>query len=64
MNYTELTTNINDTCEYTFTAGQMKLFVQQAEQTIYNAVQIPALRKNTAGNFVANRKYLDTPTKF
>ncbi len=64
MNYAELTANINDTCEYTFTDDQMKLFVQQAEQNIYNTVQITALRKNVDGNFTANQKYLTTPTDF
>jgi len=51
MNYTELTTNIQDVTENTFTADQLAMFVQQAEQLIYNAVQIPALRKNSTGTF-------------
>ena len=50
MNYTELKTNISDICEQTFTDEQLAMFTDQAEQKIYNTVQIPALRKNQTGN--------------
>ena len=64
MNYTELKVNIEDICEQTFTADQLAMFTQQAEQTIYNAVQIPALRKNQTGNLTIANKYLIYPTDF
>jgi hypothetical protein len=64
MNYTELTTNIQDICETTFTADQLAMFTQQAEQSIYNSVQIPALRKNVTGTLSASNKYLGMPTDF
>ena len=62
MNYTELKTNINDVCEQTFTDDELKLFTQQAEQTIYNTVQIPALRKNQTGTLTLGNEYLTMPT--
>ena len=62
MNYTELKTNIQDICENTFTDDQLALFTQQAEQTIYNTVQIPELRRNQIGSVSANNKYLLYPT--
>ena len=40
MNYAELATAIEDTTENTFTDAQIKLFVQQAEQAIQNAVKL------------------------
>ena len=52
MNYTELKTNVQDICEVTFTDAQLALFTEQAEQKIYNTVQIPALRKNVSGDSV------------
>ena len=64
MNYTELTTNIQDICETTFTADQLAMFTQQAEQTIYNTVQIPALRRNVTGTLSSGNKYLGMPTDF
>ena len=64
MNYTELKTNIADICENTFTDAQFALFVDQAEQNIYNSVQIPALRKNVTGTLTSGNKYLATPTDF
>jgi hypothetical protein len=64
VNYTELKVNIEDICEQTFTADQLAMFTQQAEQTIYNAVQIPALRKNQTGNLTIANKYLIYPTDF
>ncbi len=62
MNYSELTTNIEDICEQTFTAGQLAMFTQQAEQKIYMVVDLPALRKNQTGTMTLNNKYLTMPT--
>tara|TARA_Y100001938_G_scaffold19166_1_gene23866 strand:+ start:461 stop:1090 length:630 start_codon:yes stop_codon:yes gene_type:complete len=64
MNYTELTTNIEDVCESSFTADQLAMFVKQAEQIIYNSVQIPALRKNVTGTLTSGNKYLSVPSDF
>jgi hypothetical protein len=64
MNYTALTTNIQDICETTFTADVLAMFKQQAEEKIYNSVQIPALRKNVTGTISSNNKYLTMPTDF
>lgn len=64
MNYTELKTNIEDICENSFTDDQLAMFTQQAEQKIYNSVQIPALRKNVTGTLSINNKYLSTPPDF
>lgn len=64
MNYTELKTNVQDICEVTFTDAQLALFTEQAEQKIYNTVQIPALRKNVSGVMTASSEYLSTPSDF
>jgi len=61
VNYTELKANIEDICEQTFTADQLAMFTQQAEQKIYNTVQLPALRKNQTGVTSLNNKYLVYP---
>ena len=62
MNYTELKTNIQDICENTFTDDQLAMFTEQAEQKIYNTVQIPELRRNQTGNVTSGNKYLIYPT--
>lgn len=64
MNYTQLKTNIEDICEMSFTDDQLAMFTEQAEQKIYNTVQIPALRRNQTGNLTADNKYLVYPTDF
>jgi len=64
MNYTELKTNIEDITENTFTDAQLAMFTEQAEQKIYNTVQIPALRKNVTGTLTTSNKYLSTPTDY
>ena len=64
MNYTELKADIQDICEMTFTDAQLALFTDQAEQKIYNTVQISALRKNVTGALTASNKYLTLPTDF
>ena len=64
MNYTSLKTNIEDICETSFTDDQLAMFTEQAEQKIYNTVQIPALRENVTGTLTASNKYLGTPSDF
>lgn len=64
MNYTELKDNIQQITENTFTEDQLALFVQQAEQLIYNAVQLPALRQNKTGNLTTLNTYLSLPPDF
>ena len=62
MNYAQLVTEIQDYTENTFQTVDINTFIQQAEQRIYNTVQLPALRRNVTGNCTAGNKYLDTPT--
>ena len=62
MNYTSLKTNIEDICETSFTADQLAMFTQQAEEKIYNAVQIPDLRVSDDGPLVASNKLYTLPT--
>jgi hypothetical protein len=64
MNYTELTTSIQDYTENTFSADQLATFVTQAEERIFNTVQFPSLRKNVTGTLTANNKYLSSPGDF
>jgi hypothetical protein len=40
---------------------QINTFIQQAEQRIYNSVQIPAARVNVIGNTTLGNKYLNFP---
>lgn len=61
MNYSELTANIQDICEQTFTADQLAMFTQQAEQKIYTTVDLPALRKNQTLTLVSGNAYLAMP---
>src|ERR1035437_1703583 len=64
MIYTDLCTAIEDTCENTFTPAQLALFVQQAEQLIYNTVQLPPLRKNVTGSLTSGSPYFSAPADF
>jgi hypothetical protein len=61
MNYSSLVTEIQTYTENQFVTADINTFIQQAEQRIYNAVQLPALRKNSTGNVTAGNKYLTTP---
>jgi len=64
MNYTELKVNIQDICENTFTDDQLAMFTEQAEQKIYNSVQIPALRKLDEGPVVQTNKLYTLPSDY
>jgi hypothetical protein len=66
VNYAALVQAIQNYCENTedsFVAN-IPLFVQQAEQRIYNQIQFPTLRKNVIGNTTTNNKYLACPQDF
>jgi hypothetical protein len=66
MNYTELSNAIQAYTENTEASfiAEIPVFVQQAEQRIYNTVQFPSLRKNVTGATTANNKYLACPSDF
>ena len=61
MNYSSLVTEIQSYTENQFVAADINTFIRQAEQRIYNTVQLPALRKNSSGSLSAGNKYLTTP---
>ena len=78
MNYTQLFETIKGYCENDFpdtsfsdTSGasatftskeQIDTFIQQAEQKIFNSVQILDLRKNVTGNITSGNQYLTVPS--
>jgi hypothetical protein len=64
MNYVELKENIARICENEFTAEEYALFAEQAEQRIYNTVQLANLRKNVTGTITAANPYLQAPDDF
>jgi len=64
MNYTDLVTQIQDYTENQFSTTEVDTFIQQAEQRIYNQVQLPALRKNVTGTLTAGNKYLAMPSNW
>ena len=62
MNYTQLVNEIQSYTENTFETADINTFITQAEQRIYNSVQLPALRKNVTGTTTSGNKYLAIPT--
>lgn len=64
MTYSELVTQIQNYMETTFSTTNVDNFIKQAEQRIYNSVQIPSLRRNSTGLTTANNKYLQCPSDF
>ena len=64
MTYAELVAAIEDYVENTFTTAQVNLFIKEAEQRIYNSIQLPDLRKNVTGVISADNKYLQCPGDF
>jgi hypothetical protein len=72
MNYDTLVSTIKAYVENDFpdtpgTGGltsdeQLNTFIQEAEQRIYNTVQLLDLRKNVTGNVTAQNKYLTVPS--
>jgi hypothetical protein len=72
MNYAELSATVKSYVENDFpntigndglsSADQINVFIKQAEQRLYNSVQLLELRKNVTGNCTAGNKYLTVPT--
>ena len=64
MNYTELVTAVTDYTENTVPTVDMNVFIEQAEQRIYNTIQFPSLRANKTGVMSTGNKYLSCPADF
>jgi hypothetical protein len=66
MNYAQLVSAIeaySENYETSFVAN-IPVFVQNAEERIYNTVQLPALRKNATSNLTIGNKYLTVPEDY
>ena len=63
MNYEQLYSNIQAYAENTeqLFVASIPVFVQEAEDRIYNSVNLPSLRKNVTGNVTTNNPYLALP---
>ena len=48
--------------ENEFATDDIDTFIQQTEQRIYNAIQLPAIRKNVTGSVTTGNKYLTCPS--
>jgi hypothetical protein len=66
MNYVQLYQAVQDYAESSEQAfvDNISTFVRQAEDRIYNTVQIPVLRKNVTGTLTTGNKYLSAPNDY
>jgi hypothetical protein len=66
MTYTELSQTIQSYVESTeqLFVENIPVFVQQAEERIYNTVQLPSLRKNVTGTLTEDNPYLSAPDDY
>ena len=55
--------NYTESSETTFVAS-LDTFIQEAEERILKAVELPVFRKNVTGTATASNTYLSTPTDF
>ena len=72
MNYTQLVAAVKSYAENTFpdtldasgltSTEQVDTFIRQAEQRVFNAVQLLDLRKNVTGTCTSGNKYLAVPS--
>ena len=64
MTYAQLVTAVEDYTQNTFDTTTINTMIKQAEQRIYNTVQIANLRKNVTGVLASGNKYLACPEDF
>ena len=62
MNYTELVAAIKSYTENEYTTADVNTFIKNAEQRIFNSVQIPDLRKGVSGTMTSGNKYFSLPS--
>ena len=62
MTYTELVAAIESYTENQYSTSDVNTFIQNAEQRIYNTVQLPDLRKNVTGTMTSGNKYFSLPS--
>ena len=48
--------------ENEFATDDINTFIKQTEQRVYNAIQLPAIRKNVTGSVTTGNKYLTCPS--
>jgi hypothetical protein len=66
MNYEQLYNNIQSYAENTeqLFVANIPVFVMEAEERIYNSVQLPSLRKNVTGVLSSGNQYLALPNDY
>ena len=62
MNYAQLVAAIQSYTENQYTTTDINTFIENAEQRIYNTVQLPDLRKNVTANMTSGNKYMSLPS--
>ena len=64
MNYEQLYNNIQAYAENTeqLFVASIPVFIQEAEDRIYNSVNLPSLRKNVTGTLTAGNQYVSLPS--
>ena len=61
LTYAQLVAEVQSYTENQFSTADIDTFIKQAEERIYNTVQIPDLRRNQTGTTTTGNKYLSTP---
>tara|TARA_R110000751_G_scaffold45531_3_gene103227 strand:+ start:1411 stop:2052 length:642 start_codon:yes stop_codon:yes gene_type:complete len=61
MNYTQLVADVQSYSENQFTTTDINTFITQAEERVFNSVQLPDLRRNQVGTTSTGNKYLSAP---
>lgn len=64
MTYAQLVTAVQDYTQNTFDVTDINTMIRQAEQRIYNTVQLASLRKNQTGVVSVGNPYLSCPGDF
>jgi hypothetical protein len=62
MNYAQLVAAIQSYTENQYSTTDINTFIENAEQRIYNTVQLPDLRKNSTGTMTSGNKYMSLPS--
>ena len=64
ITYAQLVAAVQDYTQNTFDTTTINTLIKQAEQRVYNTVQIANLRRNVTGVFTTGNKYLSCPDDF
>ena len=64
MNYTQISSRLQEITENTFTTDQIAMFVQAVEEKVYRLTPLPSTSKTSTSSLALGNRFLELPVDF